>query len=345
MTWLHLDPLLGQLVKNVAAQEVTIAGPGADLLGIEADATVNNKFRILSMAGGKATITGLAFQKGWAAGNGGAIEVFGGELSLQNCHLVNNNADGHGGAIAHTVPVGAGAPPDVSPLTVVGCLFSNNDAVTVGTSCGGAIHTDAKHATVTVQRSSFLYNTAGFYGGGISIVSGGNPKQVTIESANGVPTNFLQNTAQRGGAIGLIGIQVQLDVRGTHFNENLGTINSGAIYASGGGGGLSHLYFSLCTFTGNWVSNTGGGGTATGGAVLLSTQKGTFQDCTFTGNTAQNGGAIFNELGDLLLVSTTFVNNSATVGPTISYAGILNQTVWVYHLNCDLDPEDIAPWQ
>ena len=345
MRWLHLA---APLLKANAAEEVTIGGPGADSLGIEADATEVNKFRILSMTGGKVTVSGLAFQNGWAAGDGGAIQVIGGELSLPSCHLYNNKADGHGGAVYHSPVPGAGNPPDVGPLALVNCLFSNNHAVTA-LSWGGALHTASKNTPVTVQRSTFQYNTAGSHGGAISIV-GGTPRDVLIESANGFSTNFLQNTAQRGGAISLTGDKVEVEIHGTTFNQNLGTVSAGAIYASGGS--ASYLTCTQSNFTGNWVQ--GLGGSAVGGAVVLSTQSATFDECTFSSNSAAYGGAIFLEGGALgpgqgpalTLINSSFQNNVATVlGPTICYTGTLNEDVWVFDLNSNLGPGDLVVYQ
>lgn len=343
MIWLHIG---SSHVKAAGAEQVTIEGPGPGALGVWADATETNKFRILSMTGGSVTIKDLAFKGGWAALDGGAVGVVAGQLSLNNCHFFDHRASGHCGAVAH-LPAAVGNAPDVGPLTVVNCLFERNEA-TGGQSNGGGIYSATRTSNVTIEQTRFKDNAAGNYGGGVAIAATlNNVRQVFIRGGEGHQSTFVGNVAARGGGLSLIGKDIQIDVRDTVFQANRGSLTAGAIYMSGAGGGGpvpvgSYLSALRCEFTQNVV--TGIGANAVGGAIELSPgHEALFTECSFNGNAAEYGGAVYVDRSKVTVIATTFANNIAgTWGPTICYVGILNQNVWVIDPGNTLAPGDIV---
>ena len=133
------------------------------------------------------------------------------------------------------------------------------------------------------------------------------------QPAPAVNTLFTRNTANRGGAISVKGVNTAPSIKNTTFQEN--TANNGeggALYCSGG---ISYIYVEKSTFDRN---NSAG---REGGAVSLGTWSGDFKDCTFVGNTATQGAAFSIKVG-----ATLGLNGCVILGDvpqTVCYAGIL----------------------
>jgi hypothetical protein len=122
-------------------QNLTIAGPGANLLTVSGE---NNSGVFFVASAANAAISGLTIANGLATGAGILNQ---GTLSVTNCIFSNNSANtGNGGAIA-TGPGGAG-------LTITGCTFAGNS----GGTNGGAIF--AFGGTVSLVNSTFKANFA-----------------------------------------------------------------------------------------------------------------------------------------------------------------------------------------
>jgi hypothetical protein len=129
-----------------------------------------------------------------------------------------------------------------------------------------------------------------------------NPTSLTIKNltlANGYTDEF-------GGAI-RTEHQGQLTVENSQFKNNVAGLGGGAIFgAYQGTVTVSDSQFDSNTATaGN--DERGGGAIATWGGTRT-----TVTDSEFTNNAGINGGAINNLAGELIIESSTFINNSTT---------------------------------
>lgn len=170
----------GQLVIN---GDVTIEGPGANLLAVDAGQTS----RVLRVEGGASTIRGLTLSNGRCAvgDTGGGIDLRQGSLILEDCAISRN-----------AVPLLSGAGRDGGGVLVNGwttfmarrCLFAAN---TVGAGAGGAINA-YPYAIVSLETCTIIGNQAEA-GGGIFA----EPyAQLTMESCT-----VTANTADNAGGV------------------------------------------------------------------------------------------------------------------------------------------------
>ncbi|RYD21545.1 MAG: hypothetical protein EOP88_11010, partial [Verrucomicrobiaceae bacterium] len=155
--------------------EITVAGPGAELLTVSAGGTS----RILDIAGAGVLLEGLTLSNGNGAGDrssgqGGAV-FHDGNLTLINSVVSDNAASGTGGGIRTA---------GTALLTVVNSTLSGNTATS-----GGAIHSSAT-ALVNIANSTLSANSATTgTGGGIANEGGLTILQSTV----------VANTATTGG--------------------------------------------------------------------------------------------------------------------------------------------------
>lgn len=188
---------------------LTITGPGAALLTISG----NNASRILYIPG-QATISGITFTAGNAAGVvyggfGGALFVFTGTMTLNDCVVTGNTA-----STAAAIAIGFGS------MTVNRCTISNN-------TCGNVSAVYTQDATSTFNATTFSGNTGSdcirnnaAYGatpltlvnctmsgntsvnGSSSIISQGNAGQTS--SVTLVSSTITQNATASSGQFGAI---------------------------------------------------------------------------------------------------------------------------------------------
>jgi predicted outer membrane repeat protein len=169
---------LGQLVID---KSLTILGPGADLLTIDAsgnDPTANSTisdgdngndgdgsrvFMVNNYDAGSlinATISGLTLTGGDPGADGGAIYSLG-NLVISNCILVGNQSSTRGGAIA-AIPTAAPSGDLAFNLLLQGSLIDGNQAALDG---GGVFIEGGKHLLVN---STLVANESGGSGGGLA---------------------------------------------------------------------------------------------------------------------------------------------------------------------------------
>ncbi|MFO0967889.1 MAG: choice-of-anchor L domain-containing protein [Gemmataceae bacterium] len=135
--------------------EITIAGPGAVSLFVDASHVTGGVSAWSVSSGATITISGLTIQGGVATDGGGIYNS--GTLALHSMVITGNRASHFGGGIYN-----AGS------LTIENSLIATNDALSSGQ--GGGIQ-NAGAASLTITNSTVTGNRASFYGGGIS--SGG----------------------------------------------------------------------------------------------------------------------------------------------------------------------------
>ncbi len=244
-----------------------------------------------------------------SGGNGSSlIDVVGGTPQFQACEWDSNLFGCGGGVRAQfadllfldctwrdtTLPllVSGGS------LSVQGCTFEGNMDAACGTFTAGTLV--AEQAAVSIENTSFL---------GISTVNGGftGPQhmelrdcQTTIEASS--LTGGRQESAPGAGIHAVNGT---LEVRGTDFTQ-LSADRGGAVGLIG-----TSAIFRKCSF----VDNDGGLEEFEGGAIEA--QMGgdlTVMNSTFESNRAGAGGAIATTGTPLVLKSSTFLNNRANRG-------------------------------
>jgi hypothetical protein len=324
---------------------ITIAGPGADLLTINAKATGFSVFTVDAKA--SITISGLTISSGSVTANGGGISNAG-TLTVSDCTLFDNTASADGGGVYNTGRLtvsgstlqgnsasdGAGIYSNGS-LTVSGCTLFGNTASDVFGGGGGI----ANVGNATLSGSTLSGNAGGSIGGGIYDHGG----RMTVSGCK-----LSGNTASLGGGV-YYDNGTSLTIRASTLSGNSCTTRGGGFYSSGnsvtisgsilsgnyaffGGGGFNDLGASLTVSDSTLSGNTGAGIVNDGSmAVSNSTLSGnlyggisnggsmTVSNSTLSGNSF---GGIFNT-GSMTVSNSTLSGNSATFGGGIDNAGIL----------------------
>lgn len=289
----------GELVID---KNITISGPGPNLLAVSRVSTAP-QFRIFTlMSGHLVSIAGLTISGGVAAAGGG-IGNDGTTLTISNCIISGNFSDvGVGGGIS-----------SVGSLTIVDSIVSNNQAsFTFGNPIGDAGGI-ASSGTLTIIRSKIFDNTAAIHCGGIS---GGGIVTIidSTISGNRSGSNTLPGTGLGGGLC----CGGTVEISGSTINGNMA---SGEDFGFGGGiKNSGQLTISNSTISGNFANQDGGGirSAADGTATLAIT------NCTISGNSATrngdgviitNGGISTLDIGNSILVNSgsNIVNEGGTV--------------------------------
>jgi len=252
-----LDPARGQLL---IAKNLTIVGPGADLLAVRRAPDAPVAFRIIEIqrngtSNVAVTITGLTISGGNApAAAGIANMVAGNSLTLSRVNISGNTATGEGGGTG-------GAVYNLGTLSIDSSTISGNDATL---HAGGVI---GLGGTMTITNSTISNNTAGSQGGGVFQLGGTMTLQnVTIsgnmaavgggiaKQSNGGATlthvTIAGNRANHYGGIYSLALMPPITLSNTIVASNIGM--SGSCGSSGppaiadGGGNLVYPAASWC---------------------------------------------------------------------------------------------------
>lgn len=216
---------------NTLIRNVTIKGPGANLLTISGDGngdTVPDRqlFRIRS----RVTIEGVTLARGTAA-FGGAIQVeSNGVLVLRQCAVVDSVASQYGGAI----------DVDGGQLTLDGCYIARN-RLSQDTGLSGAgvsVYSDKAIAIVnTTFDGNVLPNESGA-GGGALVVQNRTPS--TLMDAFVTHATFVGNMDESQRASAVLGVdfgtrvKVLNSVFGDFSGRNLNVAGTAKIVSQGG---------------------------------------------------------------------------------------------------------------
>jgi predicted outer membrane repeat protein len=267
-------------------RSVTIVGQG------QTNTIINAKGagRIFIIKSGvTVTIEGLTLANGTASNpgaySGGAI-LNDGTLTLSGCTFTNNMAVSYGGAIFNRGTVAG----------LSGCTFTNNTVL----NSGGAIYNSG--AMGSINSCTFTGNTAIQKASSIGLGTGGAIyNSGTLTATLSTFKNNSVNTAITKGDGAAIYNSGTLTATISTFEDN--TAESGAIWNEG------TSTITYCTFTNNNAANIGGAIENYGTMAI--------NFSTFTGNTANSAGAISN-YGRLTISNSTFTGNTATKGGAIS---------------------------
>jgi predicted outer membrane repeat protein len=299
----------GELVVD---KNVTIAGPGAKQLSIDA----NQASDVFSIARDKTVlIAGLTI-------GDGQIGIWNDHatLSVDHCIVTGNlyvglynNASYDGitfGSASLTVTnsvidqnSGGGvynrAWEETATLTIADSTLSGNSTV----STGGGIGTEGFEglAIVTVSTSTITANSATQYGGGVY---------------NDFSLVTIVNSAINGNSAGTAGGGIYnlegLDITDSTVSGNSSSDAGGAIYSFGD---AAILTVNNCTISGNSSATYGGG-------IYSDSVEVTLQNSTLSGNSAGDslgfsGGGIINYNARLTIENSTFSDNSAYLAGAI----------------------------
>jgi len=203
-------------------------------------------------------------------GDGGALFISGGSVTLNGCTINNNMAAYKGGAISAVQ----------SHLVAIDSVFAENG----GAYFGGAL--EFEHSTVVATKCTFQANRAPFGGGAIF------SSDATINFAE---CGFLHNIAGGDDFSG--------DGGAFYSDTSVGNVVNSMFLGNstnwyGRGGAVldfddSNLVFVNCGFSGNWAG--------VGGAIgVVSLGRPTLVNCTFLQNTAQErgGGFYYDDLAN-----------------------------------------------
>jgi hypothetical protein len=243
----------------LASGELVIANKNVTILGPGVNAlavSASYAGRVLHLVNSVVNISGLTIEYGLVPNaNGGGIYNDHSTLTLSNCTVTGNTAT-NGGGIYNNAQGGS------ATLTVMASTVSSNGA----SGLGGGIFNDASHGGVaTMQLSaSTLAGSSVAHGGGGAIYNDGEGGYATLTVTN---CTLAGNTS----------------------------VNAGAIYNDGIGGGSAALTLIASTLSGNY-------------------------DVDYVGNSIYNdggGGYAYVEIGDTILdYNSTYpniLNNSGTV--------------------------------
>jgi predicted outer membrane repeat protein len=307
------------------ASDMEINGPGSELLTIRRD--TGGDYRLIMVAGGTVTISGVTLANGRADVGGGIYNQ--GTLLLDHVNVTSNESTGgQGGGIY-----------SVGALVITESTVNSNTAFSHASASGGGIYIAAA-TTLTITDSTVTENRAlttclgtctylAALGGGIYVAENGT---LTLErsavSLNGA-------NAGKSVCCGSSGLGGGLFSRGTShvsssiFTENEASAEAGR-FAVGYGGAI--LNAGPMTIRNSTLANnstrggpTGGGydtGWARGGAIFHYTNVLFIEHSTIALNKNtlapnQQGGGIYRGGGSVRIHNTILARNLSNHGPNL----------------------------
>ncbi len=271
------------------ASDMTITGPGADLLTIErstADGTP--KFRIFTINSGRTVnISNLTAAKGHvlSPNNGGAV-LNNGTLTLTNCNIYGSTAEpsefgGHGEG---------GGIMNLGALTVNNCNVGGTEPSQKNTAVNGGGGVWHQLGTFSMNGGTISGNT----GGGLYALQG------TV-ALNGVAVTSNTSHAYAG-----VSLKPLTTIVNCLIADNVVTgFGAGGLYNSG-----AEAQVINTTITGNSSAQSGGG------IYMHNNGKMTLTNVTVTNNRSnsdntgnENGGGVNNDFGTLTLNNTIVAGN------------------------------------
>src|SRR5438067_2072693 len=224
-------------VELVINRNITISGPGANLLAVSRAANAA-PFRIFHvMLGHTVIIEGLTISNGSVLNTfGGGIYNFESALTVISCALAGNSALGQQGQGGGIFSNGGGAGGAAS-LTIINSTFSGNAATT-----GGAIENNGSSgiANLTISNSTLSGNSASFVGGGVDDHTASGTATVTITNST-LSENTSSNISMfKGGMLDIGNTVLKAAVSGVNLDiGKLATVTShGYNVCSDNGGGF-----------------------------------------------------------------------------------------------------------
>src|SRR5438093_3458173 len=246
----------------VITNNITISGPGADLLAVSRAANAA-PFRIFHvMLGHTVIIEGLTISNGSVLNAfGGGIYNFESALTVISCALASNSALGQQGSGGGIFSNGGGAGGHAS-LIIINSAVRGNAATT-----GGAIENNGSSgmANLTISNSTLSGNSASFAGGGVNDNTANGTASITITNST-----LSENTSANISM----------------FKEGMLDIGNTVLKAAVSGVNLDIGKLVTVTSRGYNVSSDNGGGFLTGPGDQINTDP-------MLGPLQDNGGPTF----------------------------------------------------
>ena len=285
------------------SNDLTITGPGAELLTIDAsgndptpDIHDGKGSRVFNIDNGmpnliKVSLSGLTFTGGDVSGSGGAV-LSQESLAIQNSTITGNFTFLEGGGILANVRNGASI--ELTGLRVFENSARNGDG-------GGVLIHVRPGGTATVSSSLIYENNCGDEGGGIAVVNYGGSSSINDSRI------YDNQGGNEGGGIAFGG---DLTIQRCSISGNSSREHGGGIM-NGVAGGLAHGALRLID---SEVSNNS---SRSGGGVMLFEGPGPMHEIvrsTISGNTASYaGGGVSAQAGSLVIVDSAITGNAAAV--------------------------------
>ena len=324
-------------------EDLTITGPGPNMLTITTDISVGNNrrmFRIFESNNNcfNVMISGIRFEDGlMTTTRGGAVSVERASLTLDNTEFIGNTALG-GGAIE-----AKGAISQICNLIIRNSKFESNSATGGGlTGFGGAIRADGR-LSVEITNTDFTdnqtSNAASRDGGAIF-----GEFEGTFEISDSM---FVNNQATRGGGAIFAQTESTFNVSNTEFRDNMGSaggairalfditsleiknskfINNSTTAASGPNGGAINIQsIAMAEFLNNeFRDNSTNGNNGFGGAISVQdTPINIDNNLFFNNSTDRFGGAVHLQDAEISeITNSTFVQNKVEPNPIAGGGGI-----------------------
>lgn len=283
----------------------------------------NNASRIFYVSdGAKVTIDNLDLKYGFATypdvlnsvGDGGAVLVAGGTLTLNNLMVSLSNA-ASGGAIS-----------------VSGTLkLDNVQIVSNSAGFGGGIEGADAATVVEITDSVIKYNQAQ-RGGGLAM-SNGSLKM----TGTSVHNNSALSNMGEGGGIYLTGTNYFSTSYGTNFVITFSTVSGNSAFAGGGIYNQGNLILINSTISGNRATKTNGGGLLHNTSNSNLSGELSMKNATITQNSAElgSGGGVYRnsqygDYGEFNVGNTIIAGNNNLNGSAPDVKGKLNS--WGYNL-------------
>ena len=292
-----------------ADRSVTVP-EGSRHFKVAGDSTTTRTFRGITFSGqgnsggvevnsGTANFNNTTFSSCYTSGNGGAILITGGTVTVRSSDISGSSAV-YGGGIALT---GGSA-------TISSTVFKGNSA-----TYGGGVYSSSG---LTIAENTEFNNTTALSPntadrGGALYVDGGT---ANISGAN---VSFTQNNADYGGALYAARGVTNISGYGALFTENVASSDGGAIYA--GSNAALNLTGDNLQITSNTATEGDGGGIYLASSVNLTLSS---AESLLRNNQSLvgNGGAIYANGSNTLTLSgaATIRGNSAENGGAIYLA-------------------------
>jgi hypothetical protein len=357
-------------------KNLTIAGPGRDLLTIKGGGTIlsigDNKDQVLL----DDFISGLTLTGATRSGISTTENLTISDCAISNCSTPSGGDGGGGiysfagkfGALPNTLTVrntilsgdtaanteGAAIRKRYGTLVVDGCTITGNTAYWAGAGISVADGDVQAHITNSVISNNTVTNTngAGGYGSGIFIYNGGLDISHSVISGN---------TAPSGG--GINASRSDLSIVDSIVSGNTAT---GTSASAGSGGGIWAPNYGLTllrsTVDGNSAPKGNGGGISAGylsavdntisansaamggGVYLNSVRDNPIRNCTISGNSTTAGGAaLFNGYHSVFRISNSTItanvspaHTTSRIPAAVSGDAILTSSIIAGNINGDL---------
>lgn len=341
---------------EISSEALGNGGGGICAVGKKSDVTLDG----VTVTGNKATYS----KKGTGAG----IEAQGGTLTVTECTITNNEAQGNGGGIFSAegnelnisgstiqgnkadngggIHMGEARDTSKTPskATITDTKILENEAI--GSGEGGGVYVGGPRADATLKGCTVANNKSVSTGGGIAA----KLSTVTLDD-----TTVENNQAVNGGGLFHLGIAVPGSLtlqNGSVIRNNTASSMGGGLFLWGNVGlksdnseisGNKALYgagIAASQYTANFaspklelvdtkVNNNGDANTVMGGGIYAASGVTvTSKNTKFLGNTASSGGGIL-----LYLNSSADLNNSEVSGNKATGNG---GGVYVYDATCSL---------